>query len=245
MMVYGICAGPSGKSERIAIPGIRAADPDARILTVHGQRSIFTAYNRLLDEARALPGVDSIMLIHDDTELQPGDWLEPLAHLVADPTIGLIGVVGGTGHPRMFWWEGTPEGHLRDNQRGLIEHSAGTHDVDTVDGLLLLLTGEAFKRLRFDQATYGNSFHGYDADISAQVRALGLRVVVTDIPVTHRNNVERPLGDVNMLYICDARYMLKWTTQTPAARYALRTQIARLSFRRIRKRLRSRLVPAR
>jgi hypothetical protein len=238
-MVYGICAGPSGKSDRVAVPGIRSADPGARILVVRGARSIFAAYNQLLDEARAIPDVDSIMLIHDDVELLPGDWLARLSPLIADPTVGLIGVIGGSDHPRMFWWQGRTDGHLEDNQRGLIEHSTGTHDVDTVDGLLLLLTGEAFLRIRFDQATYGKAFHGYDADVSAQVRAMGLRVVVTDMGVRHLNNVERPLGDADMLYICDAKYRLKWKPLTPKLRYTLRARIVRLSIRRTRKRLRA------
>src|SRR5205085_124080 len=70
--------------------------------------------------------------------------------------------------------------------RGVIDFGGGTHDVETVDGLVMALSPWAVRNLRFDEDSY-EGFDAYDADFCAQARAAGKRVVVTELPVIHRH----------------------------------------------------------
>lgn len=231
MLVFGICAGPSDKAERLTIPSIERTHPDAEVIIVRGYDSIFVAYNEIMRQARESDGVSGLVLMHDDTELL--DALSPEVNaLLEDESTGIIGAIGGKAHPRMFWWGGEKYGHVKDNQHGSLHYSEGVAEVDTVDGLILILGRSALAELSFDSATYGRAFHGYDADLCAQARDRGLRVLVADIDMMHHNNVERPLGDVDMLYICDAKYRLKWRRLPLAARMRLRGRILRRQTRR-------------
>ncbi|NHC13427.1 glycosyltransferase [Motilibacter deserti] len=207
--VYGVCAGPSDKLERLALPGIRRAAPDGAVLVRRGQRSIHVAYNSILDEAARVPGLEGLVLLHDDTVIEDEELERKLRAALSVPGVAVVGVIGGRNHPEMNWWEGERFGYVRDNQHGVLDHGRGLHDVDTVDGLLLVLSAEAVHSLRFDEQRY-LGFHGYDADICAQARARGWRVVVTDLDVFHSNNVASPFGDGLNLEISSITYRLKW-----------------------------------
>ena len=203
-------------------------------MTVRGYSSIFAAYNEIMRRIAKGSDVDGLVLLHDDVEL-----LAPLSsdvrQLAADPRVGVIGVIGGKGHPGMVWWDGDRRGRVKDNQYGVLDYSRSMADVDTVDGLLMILTPAALKEVSFDVKTYKDSFHGYDSDICAQARAQGLRVVVADIPLMHHNSVTRKYGDLDMLQVSDARFRLKWQTLTQQERLRLRLRIARrLASRRLR-----------
>lgn len=182
MLLYGVVIGPSHRFDEICRPSLER-HARGRVLTRRDQTSLFAAYNSLLDEARADPDCTGLVLLHDDVELQ-GDLEAPLAPLLADPTVGVVGVVGGRGAP-FAWWDGQRLGRALD-PRGQDDYGGGTHDVDTVDGLLLALSPAALRTLRFDEHRY-SGFHGYDADLCAEARAAGLRVVVTELPVFHHS----------------------------------------------------------
>ena len=99
MFVYGVCAGPSDKLERIAMPGIRVANPDAAVLVRRGESSIHIAYNSLLDEALRTPGLEGVILVHDDTAIEDPDIEAKLRELrgevdsVGESSRSIVGVV--------------------------------------------------------------------------------------------------------------------------------------------------------
>ena len=211
MFAYGVVVGPSDRFERLCRPALEqhAKGP---VLVRRGQSSLFTAYNSLIDEARALPDCQGLVLLHDDVELQ-GDLEGPLAACFADAAVGVVGVVGSRGAP-FAWWDGEPYGRAAD-PRGVDDHGGGTHEVDTVDGLLLALSPAALGSLRFDEERY-HGFHGYDADLCAQARARGLKVLVTELPVFHHSRHFR--GRQASFSIARYTYLLKWSHPGAARR---------------------------
>jgi GT2 family glycosyltransferase len=87
------------------------------------------------------------------------------------------------------------------------------HDVDAVDGLLLVLSPWAVRNLRFDEDRF-TGFHGYDADICFQARAAGKRVVVDEIAVVH--HTKGGYGDLDAYRRCDQAFRAKWGLDTAA-----------------------------
>jgi len=166
-------AGPS--LERIRRPG-------DEVLVLRDQSSIFEAYNRVFDEARRHPDLEAVVLLHEDVELH--DLGNALA-LLSEPAVGVVGAVGGIGHPTMGWWTGRAVGYAPDSAAPLNSAlGGGTHEVDTVDGLLLAFSPWAARSLRFDTEIY-HGFHGYDADICSQLRSRGRKVMVGELDLFH------------------------------------------------------------
>jgi hypothetical protein len=184
VLVFGVCVGESGKYERGLLPSIKACCPGVPILTRRRQRSIFEAYNDILDEASTLPDLEGVVLVHDDVEIRDPHLLNTIRQLFADTTIGLIGVVGGVGQREMSWWKA-------DRRIGHVVHATHTDDfsrgvaeADAVDGLLMAASAAIAREVRIDGRGYPG-FHGYDAELCAKVRAYGKRVVVADLEVFH------------------------------------------------------------
>lgn len=188
-LAYGVCAGPSKNFQTLAAPSIRRVDPGAPILVRRGRSSIFRAYNSILDQAIELD-VDGLVLIHDDMVIRDRQVVEKLAVLFENPSIGIVGVIGGAGGiKRMGWSEGT-ELHGRAEQPGRTTNfGTGTFDVDVVDGIFLALSRKAMRTVRFDTQHF-SGFHGYDADICMQAKTKGFRVMVSDIDTYH----DKPYG---------------------------------------------------
>jgi GT2 family glycosyltransferase len=110
----------------------------------------------------------------------------------------------------LAWWEGQGFGRVLES-RGLVDFGGGAHDVDSVDGLLMVLSPWAVRTLRFDERSF-HGFHGYDADICFQARAAGKRVVVEELAVVH--HTKGGYGDLEAYRACDRAFAAKWA---PAA----------------------------
>jgi 2-polyprenyl-3-methyl-5-hydroxy-6-metoxy-1,4-benzoquinol methylase len=91
----------------------------------------------------------------------------------------------------------------------VLDFGGGTHDVDTVDGLMMVLSPWAVRNLRFDDARF-TGFHGYDADFCFQARRAGRRVVVDDIDVIH--HTKGGYGDEQAFRRSDDAWRAKWIT---------------------------------
>jgi hypothetical protein len=115
--------------------------------------------------------IGAIVLVVDGSVEAEGDVLGPLIEALEDPTIGITG----------------PFGLISDDLREFRD-SPGP-DVDAIEAYLLAVRRDVLLRhVRFDEhfAFYRNA----DLDLSFQVKALGLRAVVTPVPV--RRHAHRP-----------------------------------------------------
>lgn len=172
-----------------ALPGIRrTAEPDALILDERGAGSLQQRCNRALDAAAAREDLEALVLLHEDTEIVDERFNEKVRRRLTDPEIAIIGPIGGRNVHSIAWWQGEAFGRVQapliESRDVAIEAKVGYQEVDSVDGLLMVLSPWAVRNLRFDE-DLDSIFHGYDSDICFQARAHGRRVVVDDLEVKH------------------------------------------------------------
>lgn len=169
-----------------AEPGIRRVAPPGSVVLVRRGMSLQAAYNAMLDEAAAMPGVDGLVLLHQDVELHDPAFGAALTTMLAEPGVAIVGVNGrrgavglrepGSAYVGHVCWGGPFEGPPAAG--------AAPVEVELVDGMLLALSPWAVRELRFDLA-FEPTFHLYDRDICFQARARGRRVLVAETHVTH------------------------------------------------------------
>jgi hypothetical protein len=184
VFAYGVCIGTSGKYERLLSPSLRrtATGP---VLERRGQRSIFVGYQSIIEEVRArYPGAEGLVLVHEDVEIRSNTFEDDLRAVLRAPDIGAVGVVGGLGPGEMFWWKrATLHGHV-EHMTHADDFSRGVHDVDVLDGLLMVLTPAAISLMSLSPGRYPG-FHGYDAELCSLVRNAQMRVITADLDVFH------------------------------------------------------------
>ena len=228
MIVFGVCVGPSDNYERVCQPSLPR---DAVVLTRTNQKSIFSAYNSILDEAVQIPDLEAVALIHDDVELGP--LFESNVRVALSTGAGVVGAVGSLDPPSLAWWKGEKRGFALEARRTL-DFGAGVHEVHTVDGMVMVLSGQCARSARFDERTY-RGFHGYDIDFCFQARSDGHEIMVA--PLDLRHHPKGTLGDVLSYRRADLTLQRKWKlTSKPVwmirrAKLALATARAMLSRR--------------
>ena len=201
MIIFGVCVGSSGIYERVCRPSL---PPNAVVLTRTNQNSIFSAYNSILDEAAQTPDLEAVALIHDDIEIGP--FFEPNVRAAMDTGAGVVGAVGSLNPPSLAWWKGEKRGFAEEAHRTL-DYGAGMHEVHTVDGMVMVLSGQCARAARFDERTY-RGFHGYDIDFCFQARRDGYRIMVAPLDVRH--HTKGTLGDVLSYRRADLTVQRKW-----------------------------------
>jgi SAM-dependent methyltransferase len=212
VIAYAACIGDPEKFQNICLPGLkRVAGPDDLLIEAEHPHSIFAAYNEVLDAVRDRDDLEALVLLHEDTEVADPQFGDLIRRHVAEPDVAVVGTVGARRVRGLAWWEADTRGRVLET-RGVIDFGGGTHDVETVDGLVMGLSPWAVRNLRFDEDGY-EGFDAYDADFCAQARAAGKRVIVTELPVVHRHsrvgNV-RATSDGGSFDRNDAIFRAKW-----------------------------------
>ena len=178
----------------VALPGVEGvAEPDSQVWVREGYDSIQRPYNEMLDRASKLDDLEALILVHQDLELLDDSLIDRVRPLLAEPRVGLIGLFGGRDIPAHTWSE-TADRYGRSMTPTIaIHHSRGAHEVEVVDGALLVIAPWVVRMVRFDERL-ARDFHGYDVDFSLRVRAAGGRVICSDIPYLHQ--MSRPWTDI-------------------------------------------------
>jgi hypothetical protein len=189
---------------RSAEPGITlAAESDSVILAEPSVGSIFESYNHLLDRAAALPDLDAVVLLHQDTEIVDPDFCDKVRVALKDPGVGVVGCVGAIGVRSIAWWEGSVT--LASFIHRYQEHGGGdipafswswseappyarVGEVDTLDGFLLAIAPDVARSIRFDESL--GRLHSYDLDFCLQVRESGKRVMTADVRAIHHHSLK-------------------------------------------------------
>jgi hypothetical protein len=204
MIAFGCAITRPDVYARCAEPGIRrAAEPDSAVLKRRTRGTLFENYNALLDEAARLPGLEALVLVHQDTEIVDPDFCARVRAALADESVGVVGCVGAVGVRSIAWWEGSVS--LASFVHRFDEHGGGdlpsfswtwdeappyarVGEVDTLDGFLLALPAWTVERIRFDEAL--GTLHGYDLDFCLQVREAGRKAVTADLKAIHHHSLE-------------------------------------------------------
>lgn len=184
MLAYGCCVGTSGKFESGLLPSLLRSSPSAPVIALRNQKSIFDAYNSIMDEAAGIDGLEGLVLVHDDVIFRDGDTGENLRAALKGAAVGLVGAVGGLGQQELSWWTCSElVGHVEHATRR-DDFTRGTARADVVDGLLMAVSPWVVHNVRMDGRGYP-PFHGYDGEMCCLVRRSGLEVVVTDLDLYH------------------------------------------------------------
>jgi hypothetical protein len=207
MIAFASCVGSTDKFRRYALEGLRlAGEPDSLIVEATTEESIFTAYNEILEALADRADLEALVLLHEDTEIVDAGFCTKVRAALADPSVAILGVVGARRVRNLRWWEGECFGQVRET-RGIVDFGGGTHAVEAVDGLLMVLSPWAVANLRFDEDRF-RGFHGYDADLCFQARAAGKRVLVEELSVVH--HTKGGYGDLDAFRAADATWQRKW-----------------------------------
>jgi len=200
MIAFGCSITVPDIYERCAAPGIqRAAEPDSKVFARASAGSVLRSHNVILDEVAGREDLEALVVVHQDVEILGPDLCRKVRAVLRDPTVGVVGCVGANDVPGIAWWEGSVTwasavcryrdlggGDLPVYPWGRSAPPAGvTGEVETVDGLLMVLSPWVVRNVRFDEALALS--HGYDVDFCHQVRAAGHKVVTEDLRVAHHH----------------------------------------------------------
>lgn len=216
MFVFATCVGTPQTYRRCVLPGLRrVSEADSVVVEATADTgSIFAAYDEVLDAVAALGDVEALVLMHDDVELlDPGFCATVRARFAASPRAAVLGAVGASGVSSLAWWEGAGAGRVVET-RGTVDFGGHPCAVDTVDGLLMVLSPWAIATLRYG-AGRPAGFHGYDAELCFAARAAGREVWVEDLPLVH--HTKGGFGDEAAYAQADAAFRARWVPQAPAA----------------------------
>lgn len=205
VIVFGSAVTKPDVFARCARPGIDlVAESDTRVLECHEPATIFANYNALLDQAAQIEGLEALVLLHQDSEIQDPAFIDKLRTALAGPQVGVVGCVGSLGVRSIAWWEGSvtwasfihrytelgggdfPSLTWNEDDR---PPYAQLGEVDSVDGFVLGLSPWVVRNIRFDESL-GQALHGYDFDFCLQVREAGRKVVTADFKVIHNHSLE-------------------------------------------------------
>lgn len=205
MIVFASSVTSPESYDRFAARGIAlAAEPDTITLPRPAEGSIFRNYNRIMEEAASIDGLEALVLLHQDAEIVDPSFCPKLRVALQDPDVGVVGCVGSIGVRSIAWWEGSVTWasfiHRYAEFSGgdfpsltWDEHHkppyARLGEVDTVDGFVLGLSPWVVRNIRFDESL-GQALHGYDFDFCLQVREAGRKIVTADFKVIHNHSLE-------------------------------------------------------
>lgn len=214
MLVFATCVGTPATYRRRALPGLqRVAEPDSLLIEATADAgSIHSAYGEVLDHVAGLAEVEALVLLHEDVELLDAGFAATIRRRLADERVALVGAIGAREVRSLAWWEGRGVGRVWES-RGLIDFGGAPSCVETLDGLLLVLSPWAVRTLRCRPELYPG-FHGYDAELCFAARAQGREVWVEDLPLMH--HTKGGFGDPAAYAQADAAFRGRWLAAAAA-----------------------------
>ena len=223
MIVFGCAITDANAYQQFAEPGIRRVKEDDSVLLAHGATgSLQSTYNLILDQVQELDDLEALVLLHQDAELIDDNLCEVIRETVSDPEVAIVGCAGAVGVSNINYWEGSVTWanftHRFEEAGGgeipgltwMPERApsyARTGEVDSIDGVVIVMSPWAVRELRFDEAL--GTLHGYDLDLCLQARAAGKKVVTADFHAIHHHSLEL-IRDVEGWMAAHMRMAEKW-----------------------------------
>lgn len=224
MIAFGCSVTESEPYTHYCEPGIRlAAEPDSVVFAFASVGTVGRSYNLLLDAAAARKDLEALVVVHPHTEITDPHLAEKIRQALQDQRVAVLGCAGAAGVSSIAWWEGSVTSgqvihryteHGGGEMRGFAWTSAHEPpaEVDTVDGVLLVLSPWAVRELRFNESlTCG---YGFDLDICMQARSAGRKVLVADFCVTQHRALD-VVSDVPLWIEAYIQVAEKWNGRIP------------------------------
>ena len=178
---------------------------------------LFTLYQKIMNAAGEDPSCEALVLLHDDLEFRDTRLAEKIRKSMSSSDVA--GLIGSRGAKSLAWWEGERCGSVTDDAYGL--HDFGFDygafidghmycEVDTLDGMCLILSPFAFRHLRLEGTGYVG-FHGYADELCYQVRKYGRCSVAFDI-TAHHHSKGGYAGGVSTWLAANENFRKRWLT---------------------------------
>jgi len=200
MIVFASALAEPEPYSRFAEPGIRLArESDSIVLAYSAVDSISRSYNLLLERASVIDHLEALVLIEPHTEIIDSEFCAKIRAILADPAISAVGCLGARDFRGTAWWNGSVSGvnvdHVYREFGGGLMPSLGTDtkvpapgEVDSIDGMLMVLSPWAVRNVRFDEElVFG---HGYDIDYCYQLSDRGRKVVTADLGIRQHRSID-------------------------------------------------------
>lgn len=153
--------------------------PDTEYLPIDNTGHQYPSAGAALNAGIRMARHDVVVLVHQDVYLHSITALErAAAALLESPDVGVVGAVGITA-------SGTVAGVVRDRVV-MIGRSASSTDVDSLDEVLFMIERDRALAEPLSEDP-DLAWHAYAVEYGARVRDQGLRVVATDLPLTHNS----------------------------------------------------------
>ena len=200
MIAFGCAVGEEEPYWRYTEPGIRlAAEADSEIYAFAAVTSTARSYNLLIDAAAARDDLEALVILHSHAQIADPGLCATVRRALGDPDVAVVGCAGARGASSIAWWEGevvsAPITQRYHEYGGgdLAAYSwtspaAPPAEVDTVAGILMVLSPWAVRNVRFDEELVLGA--GIEVDLCRTVRAAGRKVVVADLPVLFHRSIE-------------------------------------------------------
>ena len=164
-----------------------------RIENKENKYSLCAAYNK----GTTLCKYDLICFAHEDISFSTPDWGQILTGILKEKEIGLVGVLGAC-YLSLFpadWVDANEvegqiiEGYKPDNSILRLSRFPGSSIAEVVatDGVFMATRKDVMRNFNFSDDIL-TGFHGYDFDISMQIRQQFKVVVTRDILLKHASN---------------------------------------------------------
>jgi hypothetical protein len=225
MIAFGCAISDPEAYRRYAEPGLRlAAEPDSELLIFGAVGSIARSYNLLMDAAAEHCDLEALALVHPALELTDASFCGKVREALADPDVAVLGCIGARNVRSIAWWEGMVfsaqvDHHYHELGGGQGAAFAWTNvqpapaEVETVDGLLLVLSPWAVRNIRFDESLHLGP--GYDWDYCLQVREAGRKVMVAELAAIQHRPLEL-VSELNIWVESHIAVAEKWNGRLPA-----------------------------
>lgn len=228
MIAFGCSITAPDTYRRCAERGFRrAAEPDSEIIANAAAGSLARSYNLIMDQVADREDLEALVLVHQDAELADSDFCAKLRRVLADPQVGVAGLVGAVDVRSIAWWEGSVTwasfthryqefggGEIKAFTWGDEEFPgyARTGEVDTLDGFVMGISPWAVRNVRFDETI--SQIHGYDLDFCLQVREAGRKVMTMDSKAIHHHSLEL-VSDPEVWMAAHIKLAEKWHGRMP------------------------------
>lgn len=154
--------------------------PDTEYLPIDNTGGDYDTAGAALNEGARRARHNYVVFVHQDVFLHSLRALEEAAAAMAnDPSIGMIGAYGSTE-------TGGAVGQMRDRVLLLGDPPSEPSDVESLDEVLFILPQERVMREPLSEDP-DLAWHAYAVDYGLRMRAQGMRVVATNIPLTHNS----------------------------------------------------------
>ena len=180
---------------------------------------ICAVYNQLLSKCAG----EICCFAHDDILFLKSGWGKELTNVLAQPSVGLVGVAGCDliSRTAVPWWvvgrkftfmsvvssfDRTGKPRQKANHR-----KSGLYPAVILDGVFLAARHEVFRTLSFDETSFPG-FHFYDLDLSMQISKKAALIIDCNIPIYHASEGKYDLSWQNDLQ----SFLVKWKTVLPA-----------------------------